>query len=159
QLLPDSKSPPVAFLFPGQGTQHVNMGRELYSGERLFRCQLDLCSEVLASHLNVNLAEILYPSPGGRREAERQLSQPMVAQPALFAVEYALATLWMEWGVRPAAMLGHSIGEYVAACLAGVFSLEDALALLAFRGRLTQQLPWGAMLAVRLGEEQVKPLL
>ena len=99
--------------------------------------------------------------PGGdedRADAEA-LKQTAVAQPALFVIEYALARLWMEWGIHPQAMIGHSIGEYVAACLAGVCSLEDALSLVAARGRLMQEQPGGAMLAVLLPEAELRPLL
>src|SRR5205807_315772 len=91
--------------------------------------------------------------------ATEKLTETAIAQPALFVTEYALAQLWMSWGLRPSAMIGHSIGEYVAACLAGVFSLPDALALVAARGRMMQQMPAGAMLAIRLPERDIQPLL
>jgi acyl transferase domain-containing protein len=150
---------PVAMVFSGQGTQYVNMARELYVTEKTFREQVDLCAEILRPHLGLDLRDVLYPA-GERADAGRPgLEQTALAQPALFVVEYALARLWMEWGVQPAAMLGHSIGEYVAACLAGVFSLEDALSLVALRGRLMQQLPGGAMLALKCSPEDVLPLL
>ena len=125
---------PVAFLFPGQGAQHERMAAELR--EPVFRREMDRCASILGMDLFA----------GDVRQTE-------IAQPALFAVEYALARLWMDWGVQPEAMLGHSVGEFVAACLAGVFSLEDALALVAERGRLVQATPPGAMLSVPLGEE------
>ncbi|MCH8293320.1 SDR family NAD(P)-dependent oxidoreductase, partial [Candidatus Poribacteria bacterium] len=114
------------------------------------------CSEFLKPHIGLDLRDVLYPSEEGASEAAQQLAQTAIAQPALFVVAYALAKLWMEWGVLPQAMIGHSIGEYVAACLADVFSLEDALALVARRGKLMQQLPRGAMLAVALPEHEVR---
>lgn len=149
----------VAFMFSGQGAQHVNMGLELYQVEPTFRQSVDRCCELLGSHLGLDLRDVLYPSEERAEAATRQLTQTLITQPALFVIEYALAQLWMSWGVRPQAMIGHSIGEYVAACLAGVFSLEDALALVAARGRLMQQRPGGAMLAVPLPVEEVESLL
>ncbi len=107
------------------------------------------CARLLKPHLGVDLRQVLYPPEAQREQAEARLAQTGLTQPALFAVEYALAQQWEAWGVRPRAMLGHSVGEYVAACLAGVFSLEDALAVVAARGRLMQRLPPGAMLASR----------
>jgi polyketide synthase PksJ len=155
----ESKSRPVVFLFPGQGTQHVEMARGVYEAEPSFRRTVDECSELLRPHLKLDLRGVLYPREEGREEAAQQLNQTQLAQPALFVVEYALARLWMEWGVEPRAMLGHSIGEYAAACLAGLFSLEDALALVAARGRLMQGVRGGAMLAVPLAEDEARKLL
>ncbi len=139
----------VAFLFPGQGAQYVNMGRTLYHSEVSFRTDVDECSEVLRAHLGLDLRTILYPPDAGIAAAQEQITQTAITQPALFVIEYALARLWMSWGIEPAAMIGHSLGEYVAACLAGVFSRDDALRLIARRGRMMQDLPSGAMLAVR----------
>ena len=153
------KERPVTFLFPGQGTQYVRMGFDLYQAEPTFREQIDQCAELLRPHLKLDLREVLYPLEANAATATRQLQQTGIAQPALFVLEYALAKLWMSWGVYPEAMLGHSIGEYVAACLASVFALEDALALVAARGQLMQQLPGGAMLAVPLTHQEVEPLL
>ncbi|HYH80546.1 MAG TPA: type I polyketide synthase, partial [Longimicrobium sp.] len=153
------RAPSVAFLFPGQGTQHAGMARELYGREPVFRAVLDRCADLLAPGLGVDLRAVLFPVEGGEEEANARLRETRLAQPALFAVEYALAKLWMGRGVQPAAMLGHSIGEYVAACLAGVFSLENALRLVAARARLMQALPAGSMLAVPLPEAEVRPLL
>ncbi|HEY4593366.1 MAG TPA: type I polyketide synthase, partial [Thermoanaerobaculia bacterium] len=125
----DGSRRPVVFLFPGQGAQYAGMGRELYEREPAYRAALDACAGILAPHLNgVDLLQTLHPEPDDAG-ADLRLQETELAQPALFAVEYALARLWMEWGVHPEAMLAHSLGEYVAACLAGVFSLEDALAL------------------------------
>jgi non-ribosomal peptide synthase protein (TIGR01720 family) len=150
---------PVAFMFPGQGSQYVNMGRELYEDEPAFREQVDICSELLKPNLGLDLRHLLYPDARDIEGASNRLKQTFITQPALFVIEYAMAKLWMSWGVKPQAMIGHSIGEYVAGCLAGVFSLEDALALVAMRGRLMQGLPEGAMLSVPLPEPEVEPLL
>lgn len=140
----------VVFLFPGQGAQHVQMGRQLYKQEPVFRRAFDRCSELLQPELQQDLRQLLWPDPASEPRATELLDQTAYTQPALFAFEYALAQVWMSWGIRPAAMAGHSIGEYVAACLAGVFSLEDALRVVAARGRLMQQMPAGAMLSVQL---------
>jgi acyl transferase domain-containing protein len=175
---------PVVFLFPGLGDQYVDMARELYEEEPAFRAEFDRCADLLAPHLGLDLRTVVF-SPGEaaparsagtgaaapdlrallRRDARpadpaaARLAETAVAQPAHFAVEYALARLLMSWGIVPRAMIGYSIGEYVAAALAGVFSLADALALVARRARLIQELPAGAMLAVPLAEEKVRPLL
>lgn len=150
---------PVAFMFSGQGGQYADMGRELYRTEPAFREQIDLCAELLRGELGFDLRHVLYPSEEHAAHAAERLSQTNVTQPALFAVEYAMAKLWMEWGVHPEAMIGHSLGEYVAACVAGVMSLKDALSLVALRGRLMQSQPSGVMLAVSLPEHEVLPLL
>ncbi|MEH2193605.1 MAG: SDR family NAD(P)-dependent oxidoreductase [Nostoc sp.] len=149
----------ITFMFSGQGSQYVNMGRELYELEPTFREQIDKCAEILLPHLGVDLRHILYPNSEEIEQATQQLQQTALAQPALFVIEYALAQLWISWGIRPVAMIGHSIGEYVAAAIAGVFSLEDALAIVAIRGELMQQMPSGSMLAVPLTEQQIQPLL
>jgi acyl transferase domain-containing protein/acyl carrier protein len=147
----------LVFLFSGQGSQYAGMALGLYEDEPGFRADIDHCCAALVPHLGIDLRTLLYAAPGSA-EAER-LKETQFTQPALFVTEYALARLWMAWGIRPAAMLGHSLGEYVAACLADVFSLEDALALVAARGRLMQALPAGAMLAVPLAETDLQPLL
>ncbi len=153
----DGASAEVVFLFPGQGAQHVNMAAELYRTEPTFREWVDYSALCLHPHLGLDLRRVLYPDdPQFSGDAPSSLEQTAMAQPALFVIEYALAQLWMSWGVRPQAMIGHSIGEYTAACLAEVFSLEDALALVAARGRLVQQLPSGAMLAVPLSEPEAR---
>ncbi|HEX4494597.1 MAG TPA: amino acid adenylation domain-containing protein [Thermoanaerobaculia bacterium] len=149
----------VDFLFPGQGAQHVDMTRGLYETEPAFRDEVDRCVDRLRAPLGLDLREVMFPSPGRAAAAAARLERTALTQPALFTVEYALAKLWMDWGIRPRGMLGHSVGEYVAACLAGVFSLEDALDLVALRGRLMDELPAGAMLAVPLSEEELAPLL
>jgi acyl transferase domain-containing protein len=154
----DGSQPVVAFLFPGQGSQHIHMARGLYHARPVFRRHLDRCAEALLPLLDLDLRSLLYPSTPDADAAAKKLQQTRFAQPALFSVEYALAQMWMEWGVRPALMLGHSLGEYVAACVAGVLSLEDALKLVAVRGRLMQPLAGGAMLAVALGEAEVTGL-
>jgi len=157
QIQEDDRS--VVFMFSGQGAQYANMARELYGSEATFRAECDRCFELLQPHLQINLAEVLFPSAAAAHNAAQQLQQTAIAQPALFVIEYALAKLWMSWGVRPVAVIGHSIGEYVAACIAGVFSLEDALAVVATRGRLMQQMPPGKMLSVGLSTEEVQSFL
>jgi acyl transferase domain-containing protein len=151
---------PVVFMFPGQGSQHAGMARELYRAEPVFREQIDLCSELLRPQLGLDLREVMFAEEESAAvDAELQVQQTALAQPALFIIEYALSKLWIDRGIRPQAMIGHSIGEYVAAALAGVFSLEDALSLVAARGRLMQRMPKGAMLAVPLAEQKVDSLL
>ena len=155
----DAESPSVVFMFPGQGAQYVNMGAELYRTEQVFKSEIDRCSEILLSALGIDLRHVLYPASDKAKDAEALLTETRITQPALFAVEYALASLWISWGIEPAAMIGHSIGEYVAACLAGVFTLEDALALVARRGQLMQSMPRGTMLAVPLPEQELQKIL
>ncbi|PZU94483.1 MAG: beta-ketoacyl synthase [Pseudanabaena sp.] len=155
----DLKTRPVTMMFSGQGSQYVGMGQDLYRHESIFQEHLDRCCDLLIPHLGLDLRQILYPEAGRTEQAQKQLQQTAIAQPAIFAIEYALAQLWISWGIKPQAMIGHSIGEYVAACLAQVFSLEDALKLVAARGKLMQQLPSGAMLAVSLSETEVATFL
>jgi malonyl CoA-acyl carrier protein transacylase len=150
---------PVVFMFSGQGSQHVDMARGIYESEPEFRAHVDRCAEILQPTLGYDIREVIYPATSDRGHATDTLRQTATTQPALFVIEYALAMLWQSWGVQPKAMVGHSIGEYVAACLAGVFTLEDALSLVAARGRLMQSLPAGAMLSVPLTEREIGPLL
>jgi amino acid adenylation domain-containing protein len=147
----------VAFLFPGQGAQHPGMARGLYDSEPVFQSALDTAAERLAGRLGGDLRDLLYAAD--QSEAASRLRETRFAQPALFAVEHALARLWLSWGIEPAAMIGHSVGEYVAACLAGVFTPEDALDLVAERGALMQELPPGAMLSIDLPAAELAPLL
>lgn len=171
----------VAFMFSGLGNHYVGMGQELYRYEPLFRKEVDYCCDFLKSHLGADLREIMFAESdttgdgetGGRGldlrqmlrgetredEASQRLNQTIYSQPALFVIEYALARLWMHWGIVPKAMIGYSIGEYTAACLAGVFSLDDALRLVAQRAQLIQKLSSGSMLAVSLPVSEVEPLL
>ena len=150
------KEPGVVFLLSGQGAQHEAMGRQLYEREGVFREQVDYCAQRLQGTLGLDLSRVLY---GAGELGQEKLEETWIGQPALFVVEYALAQMWMSWGIKPQAMLGHSLGEYVAACLAGVFSLEEALELVASRGRLMQQLPEGGMLAVALSVQEVEALI
>ncbi len=150
------QAPKVVFLFPGQGAQYVDMGRDLYRTEPLFREEMDRCFQVASPLLGYDLKDALYPQPGA---PGRGITQTEAAQPLLFGFEYALAKLLMSWGITPFAMMGHSIGEYTAACLAGVFSPEDAVKLVTARGQAMQRMAPGAMLSVPLPEEEVLPLL
>jgi 8-amino-7-oxononanoate synthase len=146
------KTPRIAFLFTGQGSQYVGMGKALYESHPTFRSILDRCDRILQSELKVSLLSVLYPEA----EGQSPIDDTAYTQPALFALEYALAQLWISWGIAPTVVMGHSVGEYVAACIAGVFSLEDGLKLIAARGRLMQALPQnGAMVSVLADEAQV----
>ena len=152
--------PRVALLFSGQGAQYAGMGAQLYELEPVFAAEVDRCAALLEPELGLDVRALMFGSgAGSQAEADAQLRQTRHTQPALFVLEYALATLWRQWGVEPAAMIGHSIGEYVAAALAGVFELPDALRLVATRGRLMQSMPAGSMLAVQLDEAEVAPRL
>ena len=155
-LVREPRDAQVAFLFPGQGAQSVNMARELYQGEPAFRAELERCLDLLSAEMGRDLRPVLFPEAGGEEAAAAELEQTSLTQPLLFAVEYALARLWRSWGLQPTAMLGHSLGEYTAACLAGVFSLEDGLKLVAARGRLMQAMEPGAMLSVPLSEVELR---
>jgi amino acid adenylation domain-containing protein len=144
----------VAFMFPGQGTQYVGMGQRLCAVDSYFREQMENCLRVLKSVSGIDLTSILIADEA-RPGISNRIDDTVFAQPALFIIEYALAKFWMHLGILPNAMIGHSVGEFVAACLAGVFSLEDGLRLIAERGRMMQEMPAGAMLSVRLGERQM----
>ncbi|MBB5873235.1 acyl transferase domain-containing protein/acyl carrier protein [Allocatelliglobosispora scoriae] len=154
-----ARVPRVAFLLSGQGAQFAGMGAQLYRTEPVYAAAVDECLRVLGGDLAEELRGLLltdeFETPAARTAADSRLAQTALTQPALFIIEYALAQLWAAWGVRPAAMIGHSIGEYVAATLAGVFSLPDAVRLVAARGRLMQSMPNGSMLAVRLDEAEL----
>jgi acyl transferase domain-containing protein/acyl carrier protein len=149
----------VAFLFPGQGTQYVGMGRSLYESEEVYRREVERCAEELRGKLGVDLREVLYPQEGEEEKAKKELKQTRLTQPALFTVEWGLTELWRSWGVEPEGMAGHSVGEYVAATVAGVMELEEALEVVAERGRLMQQAERGAMLSVPLEEGEVRGLV
>ncbi|HEX6910891.1 MAG TPA: beta-ketoacyl synthase N-terminal-like domain-containing protein, partial [Longimicrobium sp.] len=169
----------VAFLFPGVGEQYPQMARGLYDTEPAFRAEVDRCAEVLRPLIGIDIRDVIFPGDApadvpagagidlkamlGRAEssdpAAERLNRTELAQPAVFVIDYALAKLWMSWGIVPQAVVGHSLGEYAAACVAGIFSLEDALALVAERARLIGALPGGAMLAVPLSAEKTAPFL
>jgi amino acid adenylation domain-containing protein len=155
----DGNEPSVAFLFPGQGAQYANMGRALYRDDPVFRTVVDECATRLLPLIGRDLRELLYPALADQDEAAETLRNTAYTQPALFTIEYATAQVLLGLGIRPEAMIGHSIGEFVAAVLAGVMSLEDALGIVAARGRMMQNLPKGSMLSVRLPAEVVAPRL
>lgn len=173
---------PLIFLFPGIGDHYVGMGFDLYQNESFFRQEVDHCAEILKKYIDLDIRSVLYPESflenknnkltqgidlrkmllGNQQpkdEATVRINQSICSQTALFTIEYALASLWMHWGIKPDRMIGHSLGEYVAACIAGVFSLEDALFIVSQRAQLVQKLPLGAMLAVTLSEQELQPFL
>ena len=149
----DKSRPRVVFLFTGEGSQYVGMGRELYESQPTFRQVIETCDQLLRPHVERSVLSVLYPETG---ETAGFVDQTAFTQPALFALEFALAEVWRSWGIMPDAVFGHGVGEYVAACVAGVIGLEDGLTLVAERGRLMQQLPaGGTMVAVAVDPEQV----
>jgi phthiocerol/phenolphthiocerol synthesis type-I polyketide synthase E len=152
-------APKIVFLFPGQGAQHINMARELYASEETFRKVFDECVDLFRNQLNQDLKSLIYPEGEAAESSSEKLQQTLFTQPALFTIEYALARQWEKWGIKPTAMIGHSIGEYVAACLAGVMSLQDATALVSVRATLMQAMPTGSMLSVLLPASEVAALL
>ncbi|MEL6601701.1 MAG: amino acid adenylation domain-containing protein, partial [Cyanobacteria bacterium J06614_10] len=150
----------IVFLFPGQGSQYPDMGQQMFETHKVFRQAITNCAEILRDILDVPLLELLYPSLYSPNHPSERIHETSYAQPALFAVEYAVVELWKSLGVVPTAVLGHSLGEYVAACTAGVFSLEDGLKLVARRGQLMQSLPkLGSMVAVTADEMTVEQRL
>ncbi|MEM7125912.1 MAG: amino acid adenylation domain-containing protein [Chloroflexota bacterium] len=154
---------PILFMFPGGGVQHIEMGADLYTHEPVFRKAMNQCAVWLEPHLGVNICQLIYQSTdelsSEHHRFEHEFKQTKFALPLLFATEYALAQLLMSWGIQPRAMIGHSMGEYVAACLADVFTLEDALSLVLKRGQLFDELPSGSMLSVTLSVEALQPYL
>jgi amino acid adenylation domain-containing protein len=148
----------VVFIFPGQGSQYLNMGRELYEQEPVFKQAFDECATLLFPLMNEDIRDIIFPLQINT-ESEEKIQNTYYTQPALFTIEYAVAKLWMSWGIRPDAFIGHSIGEFVAAHLAGVFSLADGLNLIFTRGRMMSALPAGSMLSVRCDQEKIRSLL
>ncbi|MBE9033669.1 type I polyketide synthase [aff. Roholtiella sp. LEGE 12411] len=156
QLRNTSSQPKIAFLFTGQGSQYIRMGWELYQTQPIFRQALEQCDRILQPYLKIPLLEVLYPHTEVGKQSHL-LNETAYTQPALFALEYALVQLWKSWGIEPDVVMGHSVGEYVAATIAGVFSLEDGLKLIATRGRLMQQLSAGGeMVSVLASESQVR---
>jgi amino acid adenylation domain-containing protein len=155
----DGASPEVVFLFPGQGSQYLHMGSRLAACEPVFRDALGACAEIVRPWLGFDLLDALDPKGADEETAATRLRQTSLTQPALFSISYALARLYESWAIRPAVMAGHSVGEFVAACLSGVMGLEDALSLVAARGKLMQELPRGSMLSVRASADRMAPRL
>ncbi|MFT3868853.1 MAG: SDR family NAD(P)-dependent oxidoreductase [Nibricoccus sp.] len=181
-IVPEKGAAPVIFLLPGVGDHYVGMGQGLYEKYEVFRREIDRCAQILHPLLGLDVRDLLYPKDRAKNEpakprgidlkrmlgktadepldpATQKLNDTVNCHPALFTLEYALARLWLDWGLVPDRIVGHSMGEYVAACLAGVFSLEDALKLVVVRAKLVNELPQGMMLAVMLPEKELLPLL
>jgi acyl transferase domain-containing protein/acyl carrier protein len=169
----DAKKRPVAFMFPGVGEQYLNMAAALYEQELIFRTELDECCDLLENETGTDLRKIIFAESSnstdlaklffrgaqGQDESANRLNQTVNAQPAVFIIEYCLARLLMSWGIMPEALIGYSVGEFAAATIAGSLSLPDALRLIAGRAKLIEKLPGGAMLAVSMSEQELKPLL
>ena len=157
---PKQVDAPLVFMFPGQGSQTVGMGQDLYQSEPAFRNELDRCAEILLPHLGEDLRDTLFPTPDADHEAAaHRIKQTIMAQPAIFVLSYCQARLLISWGLQPTALIGHSVGELVAATISGIVSLEDALAILTQRGALMQAVTAGGMLSVRMSEEDLLPLI
>ncbi|MFD0751103.1 amino acid adenylation domain-containing protein [Mucilaginibacter calamicampi] len=148
----------IVFMFPGQGAQFVNMGKGLYHTEPVFRLAMDECAHLLKPYLNANILDIIYPDTEDEA-AQEKLKNTAYSQPALFSIAYAMGKLYMSWGIYPAAFIGHSVGEFVSACFAGVFTLADGLKLIATRGKMMRDMDHGAMLSVRATVEDIQPFL
>jgi len=150
----------IVFMFPGQGSQHIDMARTLYEQEPVFQVHVDHCCRYLIPIMDLDLRELIYPGEGAdTQKAAEELMRTEIAQPVLFVIEYSLAKLWISWGIKPDAMIGHSVGEYVAAALSGVLTLDDALSLMVTRGQLMNEMPAGDMVAVRVGVDKISSLL
>ncbi|MCG7490300.1 amino acid adenylation domain-containing protein [Vibrio sp. Of14-4] len=154
-----SRSPQVAvFMFPGQGCQFVGMGQELYHSNTHFRAEFDQCADIVAMTAGLNIKSLIF-SEGNQAQQQIRLNETSITQISLFVVEYCLAKVLIRLGIQPGVMIGHSLGEYVAACISGVFSLEDAIKIVIQRGKLMSEAPDGAMLSLKMGEEELTPLL
>ncbi len=154
-----SQKPSVVFMFPGGGAQYPNMGRDLYESEPLFREHVDRGLELLQPKVDFDVRRVLFPSEQEFQSAATELQRPSVQLPPIFIMEYALAELWVSWGIQPESLIGHSLGENTAACVSGVLSFPDCLGLVTLRGKLFERVPAGGMLSVPMRPEQLKPLL
>jgi acyl transferase domain-containing protein len=150
------KATEVAFMFPGQGAQYVNMGRELYEQESVFTAAVNECVALLKGTEQEDILQVIFSDSA---DASEKLKNTLYTQPAVFIISYAMAKLWISWGIKPAVLTGHSIGEFVAGHFAGIFSLPDAVKLIAIRAKMVSELPAGSMISVRLSESELKEIL
>ena len=157
QVTTDNKE--LVFMFPGQGNQFINMGRELYQTVPDFKECVDHCSTILKSIINIDIRSIIFPSEEDMEKSKKQIDDTYITQPAIFMISYAMATTLQNYGIKPDKLIGHSVGEYVAAAVSGIMSLEDALKAVAVRGKLVFDLPQGSMLAVLMSEEDLLKIL